>query len=528
VIFYELIRKRYFSKMLVQLRGAKFLREKDDPYFVSNTVSDLTEVPLGLNNGDFPEILVGSHAANAEIVLRQYFLMNQHISPAMMQSIGGGNQIALPIPPTWVAHLVSKGISCSPILCQMKLYLFAVKIIITSMAKFIYLAVQVNSPLYPGSPYVVFLGIGQDNLPGYDGKKKTRDLITWYRNSTIRKPNIKKIWAQARVNEEYEIPSDLVVSRNIFPKFSNIFSCLNFFLIVVTALFISLIGLLRGKWWYGFIIAESINLHYVRNLRREDLAEEYYFNNSSWYYKPIWAYEVENCKKIISQLYYSTNNENFASNDYKSNISQGFKIMKWKCFIVWDQQQEDHLKQYCSNSEFIQVGYVDITGESIKNCSVNGKRILSVFDVTPIRPTAFTKLGDACPRYYSEDLNLKFLQDIKESFADDKWIILWKPKRVVGTKFISNSFKRKQAKLINGNLIKVDPGIAASSLVETSDAVISMPFTSPSVIAKFKNIPCIFYDTSGCVKKVKSHGIPLLRKQDELKEWMTSLTKETS
>jgi polysaccharide biosynthesis PFTS motif protein len=240
----------------------------------------------------------------------------------------------------------------------------------------------------------------------------------------------------------------------------------------------------------------------------------------------LWTYEVEKSKKIINQLYYSTNNENFASNDYESIISPGFQIMKWKRFIVWDQQQEDHLKQYCSNSEFIKVGYVDITGETIKNYSVNGKKILSVFDVTPLRPITFTKLGFASPRYYSEDLNLKFLQDIKELFVDDNWIILWKPKRNVGTNFTSNAFKRKQSKLINGNLIKVNHSIAASSLVENSDAVISMPFSSPTVIAKFKDVPCIFYDTSGSLRNQNSRGIPLLNSKVELKEWATSLTKE--
>ena len=38
-----------------------------------------------------------------------------------------------------------------------------------------------------------------------------------------------------------------------------------------------------------------------------------------------------------------------------------------------------------------------------------------------------------------------------------------------------------------------------------------MPFSSPSVIAKFKDVPCIFYDASGCVRNKSSHGIPLLR-----------------
>jgi polysaccharide biosynthesis PFTS motif protein len=120
-------------------------------------------------------------------------------------------------------------------------------------------------------------------------------------------------------------------------------------------------------------------------------------------------------------------------------------------------------------------------------------------------------------------LNIKFLQDIKEIFSDDKWIIFWKPKRLSGNNVCSPTFKQKQSNLIFGNLIRVDPGFSASSLVESSDAVISMPFSSPDVIAKFKDVPCIFYDASGKVRNQKSHGIPLLRSKAELKKWFESL-----
>ena len=59
--------------------------------------------------------------------------------------------------------------------------------------------------------------------------------------------------------------------------------------------------------------------------------------------------------------------------------------------------------------------------------------------------------------------------------------------------------------------------------MEASDAVISMPFSSTSVIAKFKDVPCIFYDASGSVRNQSSHGIPLLRSKKALKEWFESL-----
>ena len=72
----KLIRRKYFCVMLAQLRGAKKLRERENPNFVFNTVCDLCEVPLGLEQSNFPKILVGSHADNAELILRQNFLLN--------------------------------------------------------------------------------------------------------------------------------------------------------------------------------------------------------------------------------------------------------------------------------------------------------------------------------------------------------------------------------------------------------------------------------------------------------------------
>jgi polysaccharide biosynthesis PFTS motif protein len=211
----------------------------------------------------------------------------------------------------------------------------------------------------------------------------------------------------------------------------------------------------------------------------------------------------------------------FTSSKY--NDAYGSKIMSWNRFIVWNKEQEEYLKKFSPNALYIRVGYIDFVGKVFCKTDVKNKNILSIFDVTPSRPLRYTTLGFAESAYYTEELNIKFLQDIKEILNDDKWIIFWKPKRSVGKDFISDAFKRKQSKLIGGNLIRVDSDIAASSLVESSDAVISMPFSSPSVIAKFKDVPCIFYDASGCVRNKRSYGIPLLRSKAELKEWLESM-----
>ena len=72
-------------------------------------------------------------------------------------------------------------------------------------------------------------------------------------------------------------------------------------------------------------------------------------------------------------------------------------------------------------------------------------------------------------------------------------------------------------------MIIIDPDIVATSLVENSDAVISMPFSSPSCIAKVKGVPSIYYDRSGLVRYTESQGLPVLKNKEELKEWFESL-----
>jgi polysaccharide biosynthesis PFTS motif protein len=195
--------------------------------------------------------------------------------------------------------------------------------------------------------------------------------------------------------------------------------------------------------------------------------------------------------------------------------------MTWNRFIVWNKQQEGFFKRYRPQASYTRVGYVNHTGSVINYTRKKGIRLLSVFDITPMRPIMYTSDGFARAPF-SEEMILMFLEDIIK-VCDDEWEILWKPKRVVGHNFVSNAFQQKRIKLIKNHMIHLDPTIAAVSLVEISDAVISIPFTSPSLIAKVKGIPSVYYDSSGQVKKKENHGLPVLKNKVELKEWFESL-----
>jgi len=509
--------------MRAQLRGARKLRNENKPYFVHNLVSELTEIHLGLKNSDFPNALIGSHAGIAEVLLRQILLQNAYkLSPAVMQAIGNNNKLKYPIPKTWVKHISDNGVPSSFFISRIFLLLSSIKKIIYGFANFCILLSQRMNPVNPGCPYVVFLGLRQNNLPS-SKHVKSYDIISWYNESIIKKPHIKKIWVQTKVKEDYSVPTDILLSRFIFPRLDNFKRYLQFFCNCISALIVSIFGVLRGKWWYGFLFPEAVNLHYVHALNQKSLAEGYYFSNSNWYYKPLWTYEAEKKGSTVSLYYYSTNMENFLYDEHKKKESHGLKIMTWNHFIVWDQQQENYLKKFCPYAAYIQIGYVDFSGIKFISKSKLKVQRLAVFDITPTRPTYYTMLGFAISPYYSEKLNLTFLHDIIEVFNSDNWEILWKRKRNVDKKFISETFNQKQLNIVRNKINIIDPNIAARSLVESSDAVISIPFTSTAILGKINGIPSVYYDASGKIQQNTSHNISVLKNSYELLKWKLSL-----
>ena len=133
------------------------------------------------------------------------------------------------------------------------------------------------------------MDLQQKNLPD-KGENKQHDIISWYNNSKIKNPKIKEIWVQAKVNKKYNPESGLIVSQNIFPKIKKISS---FITRVIISFFVTIYGISIGRWWYGYLYRESISLHYTSLISNDSLAEDYYFHNSGWFFKPLWTYEVE-------------------------------------------------------------------------------------------------------------------------------------------------------------------------------------------------------------------------------------------
>ena len=521
----KLIKKKHFRRNLAGLRGAKILRDQNDPYHVLNIASDLTKINLKLKNSDFPNILVGSHANIGEILLRQIFLSSfLKLSTIIMQSIGSRKPIKYPLPIPWLKYICNSehNIPVSFFTCRVLLIAASFKKIFIGLRQFLAFFTKEKNPVDTNFPYIMFLNLNANNLPRPKGHT-SYDIISWYNKSSIRKQNIKTICAQVGKQRTPNTDNNLIIHHALFPKLDNFRQYLYFLLKGIQAFIVAIIGVLMGKWWYGYLYNESVKLHYVDSLLNEALAEDYLLHHSNWFYKPLWCYEAEDKGSNVILYFYSTNFENILYNDYKMKEDHGLRIMTWNNFIVWDQEQENFFKRFCPNATFTQTGYLDFSGiEYIVGAKDPVKR-LAVFDVTPSRPVCFSRIGFAMAPYYSEELNLKFLEDIIKVFYNDKWEVLWKQKRKVDRTRISEAFNQKQLNLVKNKVTIIDPIVSSRSILLVSDAVISIPFTSTGIIGKVNGVPSVYYDPSGKVKLDKSHDISVLKNKNELSLWKSSL-----
>ena len=116
-----------------------------------------------------------------------------------------------------------------------------------------------------------------------------------------------------------------------------------------------------------------------------------------------------------------------------------------------------------------------------------------------------------------------FLEHVCSATRKYNFDMLWKKKRNIGR--VAHPFYRPLADQLanNSHVMLVDPEISAIRVIESSVAVISMPFTSTALIAKEMGKPSIYYDPSGLLQKDDraAHGIAILSTRDELETWLS-------
>lgn len=526
----KILRKRHASHYLALLRGAGKLKNKNNPCFVADKVAKLSGVCLDLSENKFPEFLVGKHAKICELHLRQILMLkNEKLTSSIVKAYGTNSRASLPLPKIWLHFLENEGIPICHFGSRVSFFKTKFIAIVKSLFVFIKLMMQKKLIQPPGVPYVVFAGLKDRNIRNEGASRYT--VINWYSGFLTRNSQIKKIFAQTDNIRMEGIPDKVHIVRFIFPKCERTLRLFLFFFFSIATFFRVVIGTFIGRWWYALLYSESLQLKYISLLPVESLAMEYFFHNSSWFYKPLWLEEAEYLGSKVSIYYYSTNGEPVVYLEEGKFISVpipfGLKSMTWNNFYVWDRRHMEFLKQFSPNAVFSCVGIIDFS-DSVNDVETNFNQLnIAAFDITPMRESFYSALGFSIPMYYSEPLVMKFIGDIQDIFSDQDEVVYLKRKRIVDNRFISSHFYKKFEKIKNNNVVEVNPEIAARKLVDKCDVVISLPFTSTALIGTILGKESIYYDPSGTVEfTTENHGIPVIRGIGELEIWAKRIKRE--
>jgi polysaccharide biosynthesis PFTS motif protein len=221
---------------------------------------------------------------------------------------------------------------------------------------------------------------------------------------------------------------------------------------------------------------------------------------------------------IITLYFYSTNIEPLK---YNGNPAYGYSSMSWSHYLVWDIYQANFIRKIVNSKKIDIVGPIWFSDVTSTIRPINSKKIVTIFDVQPVRDSFYKSLGIDFDYYTVKNVS-QYILDIYDVLKKTDCVVILKRKRDIG-KLSHIAYRNLIKELSNSErFIIEDSNISARLLIDKSNLVISMPYTSTALIAKELNKPSIYYDPRGILMRdaSASHSIPIVSSKQKLHKWI--------
>jgi polysaccharide biosynthesis PFTS motif protein len=513
------------------MRGYRALKRSGDLARISAVREAISEQSLGLAREMFSPVVMGCAVDSGEILVREYLLIRVggiNLNRALLHAHGRERgQVVFPLPRVWRDILVRHGFAVAHIRSSLLWHCYTGILLFYGMAVMGKTALTCllsrNGAHGKNRKHVFFADIGPGNLPQESDGRHSYDVVSWYLQWPGRMPGIEAVY--------HSVPGSLPIAtantevlprRGPLPSLTGVKPIMEYAAWGLVAIAISVIDMLRGRWWHALLLNQAAMMAQARLLPEDALAREYLFHNSGWIYRPLWTYEAERRGAAITLYFYSTNCESFKKAACYPPISYGYKAMNWSRYLVWDEYQKDFVRRAVGErANPIVVGPIWFQSSAASMPAVDRPGV-AVFDITPHRASRYCTLG-MDGEFYTPLVANPFLQQVSDVIQDRGLLMLWKRKRNIGR--VAHPFYRGLANRLadSSHIVLVDTDISAMRVIESSLAVISMPYTSTALIARDMGKPSVYYDPSGLLQRDDraAHGIPILSGVDELKSWLT-------
>lgn len=514
------------------MRGYRVLKRSGELDRISAVREAFSQQSLGIAREMCSPVVLGCAVASGEILIRQYLLIRVggiNLNRALLHALGREHaRVVFPLPGVWRDILVRHGFAVAHIRSALLWYCYTGILLFYGMAMLAKTAfaglLSRNVAHDQGRKHVYFVDIGSGNLPQESGGRHSYDVVSWYLQWFGRMPGIEAVYHGVPDSQPVIVDNTVVLPRSgPLPKLTGMRPIMEYVVWGLGAFAISMIDMLRGRWWHALLLNQAAMMEQARLLPADTLAREYLFHNSGWIYRPLWTYEAERRGATITLYFYSTNCESFKKAEGYPPVSYGYKAMNWPRYLVWDEYQADFVRRAVgARANPIVVGPIWFQSSVASMPTVNQPGV-AVFDVTPHRASRYCTLG-IDGEFYTPSVANAFLLHVSDAIQHRGLSMLWKRKRNIGR--IAHPHYRGLANRLaeNSHVVLVDPEISAMRVIESSLAVISMPYTSTALIARDMGKPSAYYDPSGLLQRDDraAHGIPILSGVDELESWLTA------
>ncbi len=447
---------------------------------------------------------------NKSITQRLFQLFITHdFNQKLINYFQTGSRISHPLPEEWINILKKNDVKVS-IFSNFLFHFYKLKVVIKS---FFILFSCLDFSKKKFKTNFKYLSNPSSNV--FKNIDKSNNLVLWLKN----------YFNDGEVNfyhDNVRLRNTNIFKHNFVYKKLIALSNIYLFPKLISEYFIIFFKILYTNTILFLLLDEIVKLKIISK-KKNNFPKKILFDHSESVFKPLWTYyfESKNIKNIV--YFYSTNNvpivyEKDKIENIQHFISHGWELMNWKNYFVWDDYQKVFFSNFfkLKESYFETVGPIPFGGNSFQ--LINKKKIISVFDVSPFSNIILKKL--CLPeQYYNFENIKKFYEAIIKSNCD--YHMVFKIKRL--SKLTDLNYL-KYIKSLKKEGFDIHDDICPFSLIKSSSKVISLPFSSPSIIAKHYNIDSIFFDPTNKLKflndyKFVNHGIQILD-NNEIKNWL--------
>ncbi len=475
---------------------------------------------------------------NKNLFLSQFFskdLNTYRFTKVILISLARKKQIILPIPKHWYKIFEKNGLKISKIGCKILFFIQGLFRLLICLKIFleliIYKLVNINNK--KSKLDYMFFNLPLESFP-YTKDFSDFSLFSEFINKKIISKNstslffIKNNLTRLKIKKRLEHNNyNFKFSHFNFPLSLSFFKLILLIFIIVLIFTFSFIYLLVNRFEVINFSDEILKYYIVKLSKNNKIPKKYFFNNTTYRYRPLWTYLSKEKNFEVIVYFYSLSELDYKNDKYDYKLPQSLYSLNWENYYTWNSSHTELIKKISkvetTIDQFNSFSLKDSSAIIPKDIDFNNS--IAVFDAAPYKKIFSTYFAMFSSDYRCYENILKFLLDINEICLKNNLNIIYKPKKSDSNQ-ISKYFLSKTKNLLSqNNFYILDESISPKKYINKCICTVNFPFTSTAHLNNNAE-KSVYYDPTGelYLNDNGSHGIKIINNKKDLDFYIQNMS----